>query len=92
VRELPIKKCLNTREYALHRDPAIRALHDYVRSATADPPPVAPVPESLGSTGLDAALIEQLVLKYLYFRGDLAGREIANLMGLQFSLIEGILE
>jgi predicted ATPase with chaperone activity len=83
---------LKTQEYALKRDSAIRALHDYVNSATADPPPVAPVPDSLASTGLDAALVEQLVLKYLYFRGDLAGREIANLMGLQFSLIEGILE
>jgi predicted ATPase with chaperone activity len=50
------------------------------------------VPESLGELGIPAAIIEQLILKYLYFRGELMGREIAALLGLTFSLIDDFLE
>lgn len=53
---------------------------------------VPPVPESIADTGIPQAIIEQLILKYLYFRGELVGRDIGNLMGLQFSLIDDILE
>jgi hypothetical protein len=51
-----------------------------------------PVPEHLDDTGVSPAIIEQLILKYLYFRGELIGREISNLIGLKFSLIDEILE
>ncbi|MEP7354813.1 MAG: ATP-binding protein [Acidobacteriota bacterium] len=51
-----------------------------------------PVPVSLDDTGIAAASIEQLVVKYLYFRGDLLGRDIAVLLGMQFSLIDDLLE
>jgi len=51
-----------------------------------------PVPESLGELGIPTAIIEQLILKYLYFRGELIGREIAALLGLTFSLIDDFLE
>jgi predicted ATPase with chaperone activity len=54
--------------------------------------PVPPVPESLGEVGIAPSLIEQLILKYLYFRGEVLGRDIAGLLGLQFSLIDEILE
>ena len=37
-------------------------------------------------------MVEQLILKYLYFRGDLLGRELAALLGVQFSLIDDLLE
>jgi predicted ATPase with chaperone activity len=53
---------------------------------------VPPVPESIAETGVAPAILEQLILKYLYFRGELVGREIGNLIGLQFSLIDEILE
>ena len=51
-----------------------------------------PVPESIEETGIAASIIEHLILKYLYFRGELLGREIASLLGLQFSLIDEMLE
>jgi hypothetical protein len=51
-----------------------------------------PVPESLEETGVAGSLIEQLILKYLYFRGDLLGRDIAASLGLKFSLIDDLLE
>jgi predicted ATPase with chaperone activity len=68
------------------------ALQALVSATTGQARTVAPVPQTLKDTGLDTGLLEQLILKYLYFRGDLVGREVANLMGLQFSLIEEILE
>jgi hypothetical protein len=64
-------------------------------------PPLAPqladalvprVPESINETGLSAGLIEQIILKLLYFRGEVAGRDIALGMGLRFSVIEELLE
>lgn len=51
-----------------------------------------PVPESLEDLGIPPVIIEQLILKYLYFRGELLGREIAGLLGLTFSLIDELLE
>ena len=51
-----------------------------------------PVPESLDELAIAPAIIEQLVLKYLYFRGELIGREIGALLGLPFSLIDDLLE
>ncbi len=46
----------------------------------------------LEDTGLPQSLIEQLILKYLYFQGDLMGNEIAQTMGFRFSLIEKLIE
>src|SRR5580700_7949053 len=51
-----------------------------------------PVPESLQDSGIPPTIVEHLVLKYLYFRGELVGRDIANLLGFQFSLIDDIME
>src|SRR6202021_809863 len=36
--------------------------------------------------------LEQLIRKYLYFRGDLLGREIPGTLGFKFSLIDEMLE
>jgi DNA-binding MarR family transcriptional regulator len=53
---------------------------------------VPPVPESLEDTGIPPSIIEHLILKYLYFRGELLGREIGSLIGFPFSLIDETLE
>jgi len=49
-------------------------------------------PQTIADTGLPVSMIEQLILKDLYFRGDLSGRDIANELGFAFSLIEELLE
>jgi len=53
---------------------------------------VPPVPESIEELGIQPAIVEQLILKFLYYRGELLGREIAGLLGLTFSLIDELLE
>ena len=65
------------------------AVIDQIETQTAVIPPV---PESIQDCGIPGAIVEQLILKYLYFRGELVGREIANLLGFQFSLIDDLLE
>jgi hypothetical protein len=60
--------------------------------APREEPVVPPVPESLEHLGIPPSVIEQLILKFLYFRGELVGRDLANLMGLTFSLIDDLLE
>lgn len=51
-----------------------------------------PVPETLEDLGLPPAMVEQIILKILYFRGELKGRVLANALGLNFSVIEPIIE
>jgi predicted ATPase with chaperone activity len=51
-----------------------------------------PIPQTIEQTGLNQSLVEQLILKDLYFRGDMTGRDLATRLGLQFSLIEDIVE
>lgn len=53
---------------------------------------IPPVPESIEEAGISSGLIEQLILKYLYFRAEMLGRDIAGTLGLQFSLIDEVLE
>jgi DNA-binding MarR family transcriptional regulator len=53
---------------------------------------VPPAPETLEDTGLSASVLQQLILKKLYSRGDTLGRELSEGLGLKFSLIEGIIE
>ena len=50
------------------------------------------MPETLEDTGLAASMVQQLILKMLYSRGDMLGRELSEALGLKFSLIEGIIE
>ena len=49
-------------------------------------------PESLEETGLAVSTVEQTILRILYFRGDLYGMDLSNVIGLRFSVIEGIIE
>lgn len=53
---------------------------------------IPPVPGTLEDTGLSASLLEHLIFKLLYFRGDILGLDLANAMGLKFSVIERIVE
>ena len=51
-----------------------------------------PVPETLADTGLQATIVEQLIFKLLYFRGDVVGRDLSTALGLKFSIIEDQIE
>jgi hypothetical protein len=51
-----------------------------------------PEPESVEQTGLAESTLEQLILKILYFRGDLYGQDLSNAIGLRFSVIQDIVE
>ena len=53
---------------------------------------IPPVAETLEDTGLTASLLEHLICKLLYFRGDILGLDLSNAMGLKFSVIENIVE
>ncbi|MBI3209309.1 MAG: ATP-binding protein [Candidatus Solibacter usitatus] len=54
--------------------------------------PTPPVPESIADTGLKETFIQQLILKTIYYRGEILGRDLAKSMGLNFSLLEPMLE
>jgi len=49
-------------------------------------------PRSLDETGLTTTLVEELVLKALFFAGELRGVDLAHRLKLPFSLLEGILD
>ena len=51
-----------------------------------------PTPESIEHTGLSPKLIEQLIVKLIYYRGQMVGHELAAELGLQFSVIDGIMD
>ena len=56
-------------------------------------PPFAPKePETLAETGLPASAVERLILKILYYRGDLYGQDLSAAIGLKFSVIEELVE
>ncbi len=46
------------------------------------------IPSSLEEAGISESSIEQLILKNLYFRGEVLGRDLAKIIGVPFSLIE----
>jgi predicted ATPase with chaperone activity len=50
--------------------------------------PHPPAPATLKEAGLSLDLIIQLVLKTLHFTGELSGSELAQRLGLRFSVIE----
>src|SRR5947209_19380283 len=51
-----------------------------------------PEPESVEQTGLPETALEHLILKILYFRGELYGQDLSNAIGLKFSVIQDIVE
>src|SRR4051812_3710431 len=61
-------------------------------SAPAALPIGPPEPESLEQTGLGDSTVEHLIIKILYFRGDLYGQDLSTAIGLKFSVIQDIVE
>ncbi len=53
---------------------------------------VPPIPESVHDLGVPVSLVEQIILKLLYFRNEATGRELAIALGLNFSVIGPLLE
>ena len=51
-----------------------------------------PVPQALEDTGLPLNVIEQILLKILYFRTELSGRDLAKELGIPYSLIDPLVE
>ncbi len=51
-----------------------------------------PEPESIEQTGVSETTLEHLILKILYFRGELYGQDLSNAIGLKFSVIQDIVE
>jgi predicted ATPase with chaperone activity len=49
-------------------------------------------PESVADTGLAETTLEQLILKTLYFRGDVYGQDLSQAIGLKFSVIQDLVE
>ena len=62
-------------------------------NATERPTSIAlPEPESLEQAGLPEALVEHLIVKILYFRGELYGQDLSRAIGLKFSVIQDLIE
>ena len=60
---------------------------------TQEPHASAPIePESIEQAGLGSTLVEHLIIKILYFRGELYGQDLCQAMALRFSVIQEILE
>ena len=51
-----------------------------------------PVLNKLADAGLPSALVEQLILKLLYYNGDMMACDLCRLMGLKFSLVQDLIE
>ena len=49
-------------------------------------------PESIEETGLAETTLEHLILKILYFRGDIYGQDLSAAIGLKFSVIQDLVE
>ena len=54
--------------------------------------PIPLEPASLEETGLPESLVEQLLVKILYFRGEIYGQDLSTAMGLRFSVIHDLIE
>ena len=50
------------------------------------------IPSSLEAAGVSPTVMEQLILKNLYFRGEVTGRELSKLLGVAYSLIEPVID
>lgn len=59
---------------------------------TEDEPFVPLAPHSLEEACISSTLVEQLILKNIYFRGEISGRELSKVLGLRFSVIEPVLD
>ena len=53
-------------------------------------PFVPPVPRTIAETGLSNTLFEHLIFNTLYSRGEMTGRALADVLGIGFEAIEGV--
>ncbi|MEO7649792.1 MAG: ATP-binding protein [Bryobacteraceae bacterium] len=63
--------------------------------ANAVPPSTSflpPVPQHLDHTGLTPSMLEALILKKIYYQGEIIGRDLASALGLYYSLIDPIVD
>src|SRR3954469_2211778 len=51
-----------------------------------------PIPQNLEATGLPSSLVEQLILKLLYFKGDTLAHDLCRAVGLIFPAVEETIE
>jgi hypothetical protein len=51
-----------------------------------------PTPQNVEDLGLSASLLEQLIFKFLYFRGDMVAADLSRAMGMRFSVIQTMIE
>lgn len=63
-----------------------------VQPPPANRPVVPPPPSNLEQAGLTPAIIEQLILKLLFYRSEMIGRELASTIGLKVSVIDETIE
>ena len=62
-------------------------------TATMTTTPVCPpAPATLAQAGLSHDLVLQLLLKHLHFGADFTGHDLARRLGLEFTVIEPVLE
>ena len=88
-----MKECESRTLFLSEADEQVGSLIDLIESPESGVAAVVPpVPDSIQDTGIPPSIIEHLILKYLYFRGELVGRDIASLVGLSFSVIDETLE
>jgi len=71
---------------------ALGELAEALRESKDQPTITPPVPESIADTGIAESIIEHLIMKLLYFRGEMLGRDVADVLGVEFSLIDPLLE
>lgn len=62
---------------------------DYLNAADEIAPPI---PETIEDTGISATVVESLILKFLFYRGEMLGRDLATALGLQFSVIQNLID
>ena len=55
-------------------------------------PDIPPAPTTIEEAGLSLDMLTQLALKTLHFSGELTGAELGRRLGLNFSVIEGVLD
>lgn len=71
----------------------LSSLSAFLTDLTDDAHRVAPpVPETVEHLGISPTLVEQLILKSLYYKGEMVGRDLASYLGVKFSLIEPLLD
>ncbi|MEZ5400426.1 MAG: hypothetical protein R2729_12210 [Bryobacteraceae bacterium] len=90
-----IEKLLaGTRSGYVEPEPAPEAEAEADQDSYADSyGPLEPaIPETVEEAGVTSTMIEQLIMKTLYFRSETLGRDLSLSLGLKFSVIEDLLD